>query len=80
MATLKKFTLKPNKNQGGWDLRNDQTREVVKHFQKKATATKRNVLKRATGGDSSVKIMKEHGGIQEERTYPRKRDPRRSRG
>ncbi len=28
----------------------------------------------------TVKIHKEKGGIQEERTYPRKADPRRSKG
>ncbi|MDX6614350.1 MAG: hypothetical protein QOD75_3536 [Blastocatellia bacterium] len=80
MAKLKKFTLRPNKKKGGWDLRQDKTNKLAKHFRKKETATKRNVLRKATGGESSVKIMKENGRLQEERTYPQKRDPSSSPG
>jgi hypothetical protein len=35
---------------------------------------------RASKEKVTVKIHKEKGGIQEERTYPRKADPRRSKG
>jgi hypothetical protein len=35
---------------------------------------------KADSQDVSVRIHKQKGGIQEERTYPRKADPRRSRG
>jgi hypothetical protein len=39
------------------------------------------VLKRAVGRDGgSVKIQKENGRLQEERTYPAKGDPRKSKG
>jgi hypothetical protein len=47
----------------------------------KEDATKRGALKRAVGESGrSVKIHKENGRFQEERTYPRNRDPRKSKG
>jgi hypothetical protein len=47
-------------------------------------ATKAEALKQAAqtlaGSGGSLKIHKENGVIQEERTFPRKADPRRSKG
>jgi hypothetical protein len=42
----------------------------------KADATARGVLKKAVGGVGTVRIHKENNRIQEERTYPRSRDPK----
>jgi hypothetical protein len=49
---------------------------VVKRFDTKGGAIEGGVLKRAVGPDGgSVKIQKANGRFQEERTYPRSRDP-----
>ena len=41
----------------------------------KAEATRRGVLEKALGSGSVI-IHKEHGGFQEERTYPGSKDPK----
>lgn len=81
MARLRTFTLKYNDDRTRWDLSDDRTRRVVKSFGTKAQATKGGVLQRAVGDvDASVRIHKENGRFQEERTYPGRLDPPRSRG
>ena len=81
MAKLPKFTLDKNERTDRWQLTNDQTNRVVKRFETKADATAGGALKRAVGPEGgSVKIQKENGRFQEERTYPRSRDPKRSKG
>jgi hypothetical protein len=48
---------------------------------RKTDAVKKTAEKaRANAEAVTVKIHKEKGGIQEERTYPRKADPRKSKG
>ena len=80
MAKLPKFTLTHNDNKGGWDLKQDKNEKVVKHFETKEDATVGGVLKKAIGGEGSVKIEKVSGGYQEERTFPRSEDPKESKG
>lgn len=81
MAKLPKFTLEKNERTNDWDLRNDATNRKVKSFDTKGDATKGGALERAVGpSGGSVKIQKENGRIQEERTYPGSRDPKRSKG
>jgi hypothetical protein len=81
MAKLRKFTLSKSKGKSSWDLKNDQTNRVIHSFRKKENATKGGALKKALGkAGGSVKIKKEDGTYQEERTYPRSRDPRSSKG
>ncbi len=80
MSTLPKFTLEKNERKDTWDLRKDKTHNLVRSFDTKEDATKGGALKRAVGGEGSVKIQKENGRFQEERTYPRSKDPRRSKG
>ena len=81
MAKLTKYTLTYDEDSGRWPLENDRTNKVVKTFGSKADATKGGALKKALGREGgSVKIQKRNGRIQEERTYPRGRDPKRSRG
>lgn len=78
---LPKFTLEKNERKDRWDLRNDKTDQLVKSFETKADATKGGALEKAVGGSGgSVKIQKENGRYQEERTYPGSRDPRSSKG
>ena len=81
MATLRKLTLDHNERTGRWELTDDRSNRIVKTFATKGAATTGGALWRAVGSDGgSVKIQKQNGRFQEERTYPRSRDPRRSRG
>lgn len=80
MANLPKYTLTHNGKKGGWDLKHDKTEKIVKHFATKDQATTGGVLKKAIGGEGSVKIKKENGTYQEERTFPRSEDPKKSKG
>jgi Uncharacterized protein conserved in bacteria (DUF2188) len=81
MANLRKFTLDHNERTRRWELTDDRSNRVVKTFATKGAATAGGALRRAVGSDGgSVKIQKQNGRFQEERTYPRSRDPRRSRG
>lgn len=78
---LTKFTLEKNEKKDQWDLKQDKTDKVVKSFETKTEATKSGVLKKAVGTEGgSVKIQKENGRFQEERTYPRSADPKSSEG
>jgi hypothetical protein len=81
MKKLPKLTLEHDSKKDNWKLVEDKTHKTVKRFDTKEKATKGGVLKRALGPDGgSVKIEKENGRYQEERTYPRSRDPRKSKG
>jgi hypothetical protein len=81
MAKLPKYTLDKNEKTGRWDLTKDSTDHKVKTFPTKADATKGGTLERAVGAEGgSVKIQKENGRFQEERTYPGSRDPKSSKG
>lgn len=75
MPKLPKYTLTYDDRKGRWDLKKDKT-QVVKTFRTKHQATKGGVLKRAVGPTGgSVKIKKQNRKLQEERTYPRSKDP-----
>ena len=76
MAKLPKFTLSQN-DKKKWELKREGSGDVIKRFATKAAATKGGVLEKAVGGLGSVRIKKRSGKIQEERTYPRSKDPRR---
>jgi hypothetical protein len=81
MPKLAKFTLAFDAKTDKWTLRNDRTNRVEKTFGTKARAMSGGVLRRAVGRNGgSVKIKKENGRLQQERTYPGKRDPRKSKG
>lgn len=82
MATkLPKFTLDHDKVKDDWRLTNDATNRVVKRFGTKGEAIKGGVLENALGtGGGSVKIKKIDDQYQEERTYPRTSDPKKSPG
>jgi hypothetical protein len=81
MPKLPKYTLEKNEKRDRWDLTNDTTDRVVKSFETKDEATKGGVLEKAVGSEGgSVKIQKENGRFQEERTYPGSKDPSKSPG
>ena len=80
MAKLPRFSLTYNDDNKKWELKSEKSGEVIKRFKTKAAATKGGVLERAVKKMGSVRIRKRNGRIQEERTYPRSRDPRRSKG
>ena len=81
MPKLPKFTLAFDEKRDKWTLKNDKTNRVEKTFGTKARAMSGGVLKRAVGrAGGSVKIKKENGRLQQERTYPGSRDPRKSKG
>ena len=64
-----------------WNLEKAGSDRALRRFETKAEALKGGVLKEAVGREGgSVKIHKENGRIQQERTYPRGRDPRGSKG
>lgn len=81
MAKLPKYTLEKNEKANRWDLVNDASNRTVKTFETKADATRGGALEKALGtAGGSVKIQKENGRIQEERTFPGAADPKKSPG
>lgn len=78
---LPKYTLSLDKKKEDWKLENDKTDKVIKRFETKEDATAGGVLRKAVGSvGGSVKIKKMDSTYQEERTYPDKADPRKSKG
>lgn len=81
MTKLPKYTLDFNEKKDKWELTNDKTNKIVKSFKNKGDAIAGGVLREILGEDGgSVKIQKENGKIQEERTYPKSKDPAESEG
>jgi hypothetical protein len=78
---LPNYHLTRDKKRGGWQLEKDGSDRARARFETKAEALKGGALKAAVGQDGgSVKIHKQNGRIQQERTYPRGRDPKSSKG
>lgn len=81
MSKLPKFTLKHDEKKNDWALVKDGSNRATRRFETKAQATSAGTLKSALGKDGgSVKIQKTDGKYQEERTFPRSKDPRSSKG
>ncbi len=81
MANLPKYTVQHNEQKERWELEHDKTGKVIKSTETKGDLTKGGVLAKAVGPEGgSVKIQKENGRFQEERTFPRSRDPIKSKG
>jgi organic hydroperoxide reductase OsmC/OhrA len=76
---LQRYTLKHSKDEGGWAVK-DQEGSVIATFKTKAEATSGGRLQKAIGGSGTVRIHTEDGAFEEERTFPREDDPRRSPG
>lgn len=78
---LTPYTLSYDEKQDDWQLRKDGADRATRRFATKEEATQGGVLEEAIGSaGGSVKIQKKTGQFQEERTFPRSRDPRRSPG
>lgn len=73
---LRRFELK--KHRDGWGLF-DQLGDLVEAFKTKADALGGGTLEKLVGA-GTVRIHREDGQMEEERTYPRSDDPRRSPG
>lgn len=81
MEKLRKLTLEFDEKKDRWALEDDKTDQVLKTFKTKDDATASGVLKKILGNEGgSVKIQLKGGKIQEERTYPKSRDPKKSQG
>lgn len=81
MDPLRTYTLSKDQQKEDWKLTNDATNRVVRRFDTKGDATAGGTLGDALGSaGGSVRIKKENGVYQEERTFPRSRDPQRSKG
>ena len=81
MKNLRKFTLTFDESKDAWSLVNDRTNRVLRNFDSKADATAGGALRRVLGEQGgSVKIQKENGRFQEERTFPSSADPHSSVG
>ena len=81
MAKLPKYTLSFDAKKGDWALKQDGATRSRKRFARKSDATAGGVLEATLGSaGGSVKIKKQNGGIQEERTFPRSTDPKKSPG
>ena len=80
-AKLPSYHLTRDKKRGGWQLEKDGSDRATARFETKANALKRGALRSAVGKEGgSVKIHKQNGRIQQERTYPGGRDPKSSSG
>jgi hypothetical protein len=78
---LPSYHLTRDKKRGGWQLEKAGSDRASARFETKAEALKRGVLKQAVGREGgSVRIHNQNGRIQAERTYPRRADPRSSKG
>lgn len=77
--TLDKYTLHKDAKTEKWRLEQEGADRVKKTFDTKQEAL--SGLKAAVGSSGgSVRIRKVDNSIQEERTYPRSRDPKKSKG
>jgi hypothetical protein len=78
-VTLDKYTLHKDAKTDKWRLEKEGSDRAKKTFDTKSEAVKS--LRDAVGsGGGSVRIRKVDNTIQEERTYPRAKDPKSSRG
>lgn len=78
---LPKYHLVKDDKKGDWKLEPEGGGRAKRRFETKEEATKGGVLPDALGpGGGSVRIHKEDGKIQEERTFPGSRDPKGSPG
>lgn len=78
---LTRYTIQYNEEKSRWELKKDGSDIIIQSFSSKEAATEHDRLKKILGKEGgSVKIQKKNGRFQEERTYPRAADPRRSIG
>lgn len=77
--SLEKFTLHKDRKSKKWRLEKEGSDRAKRTYDTKDKAVKN--LRDDVGKDGgSVRIRKVDNTIQEERTYPRSKDPRKSKG
>ena len=76
---LDKYTLHKDGKSDKWRLEKEGSDRDKRTFDTKSEALK-NLRDSVGPGGGSVRIRKTDNTIQEERTYPRSKDPTRSRG
>ncbi|MEO1169825.1 MAG: DUF2188 domain-containing protein [Pseudomonadota bacterium] len=78
---LRRVHLTKDDKKGDWKLQEAGSDRAIRRFPNKEGATAGGVLADALGSKGgSVRIHKQDGKIQEERTYPRSKDPKSSPG
>lgn len=78
---LPRYHLLKDGAKGDWELRKAGADRATRRFETKSEATAGGVLNKAIGkAGGSVRIHLENGRIEEERTFPRGRDPKESAG
>lgn len=81
MANLRKFDLLHDEEREDWFLKEEGSSRARRRFDRKEDATRGGVLAGELGKQGgSVRIHNRDGDYQEERTYPRSRDPKKSPG
>ncbi len=79
--TLDKYHLTHDSKAGNWRLEKEGADRATKVFPTKGDATKGGALSGALpAAGGSVRIHNQDGTIQEERTFPRSKDPKGSPG
>lgn len=68
------------KKDGDWKLTKEGNERPTKTFETKEVAVKQSADYLKSNGGGSLKIHLEKGKIQEERTYPKSADPKKSKG
>ncbi len=76
---LDKYTLHKDKKTDKWRLEREGSDRAKRTYGTKEVALK-NLRKDVGQSGGSVRIRKTDNTIQEERTYPRSKDPRKSKG
>lgn len=80
-GSLRKLHLVKDPSKGDWKLEPQGGGRAVRRFEKKDDATRGGALSDALGKQGgSVRIHRQDGQIQEERTFPRSSDPKDSKG
>ena len=76
---MRRLRVVSKKSGEGWNVKRGS--KIVASGRKKTTTVKKAAsIARKSTKPTSVRIHKRNGRIQEERTYPRRADPRRSKG
>lgn len=80
MPELAKYTIFHDADAGEWVLKHDGAARALKRFKTKGEAVDHAAGRFDEDSPASVKIQKQDGTLEEERTYPRSMDPRKSKG
>jgi hypothetical protein len=81
MLNLPKYTLSHDQKKDDWTLREDSSGRIKRRFDSKAEEQLAECCAEPLGQVADpVKIQKMDGTFQEERTFPRSKDPKRSPG